>query len=92
MMITGLLTLIGALISALPIEGPEFDPSFFTYLDQGWSYIMTAIDIFGVFIGPTGMAAIGLFLGFIIAINLFYFAWQLFNFVAKKIPFLNYRP
>lgn len=91
-MIVNLLTLIGALISALPIEGPEFDPSFFTYLDQGWSYVVTAVDIFGVFIGPTGMRAIGLFLSFVIAINIFYLGWQLFLFVAKKIPFLNIQP
>ncbi len=92
MMIIALLTLLGNLITALPIEGPTVDPTFFTYLDTGWGYIMTAVDILGVFIGPTGMQAIGIFLAFIVAINVFYAAWQIFNFVLKKIPFLNYKP
>lgn len=92
MMLLGLLTLIGSLISALPIEAPELDPTVLKFGDLGWNYIMNAINILGTFIGPTGMNAIKIYLSLIIVINAFYFAWQLFNFIIKKIPFLNYRP
>lgn len=92
MMVLGLLSLMGSLISALPVEGPAFDPSFFEMVDTGWNYIMTAIDILGVFIGPVGMRAIGLFLAFVMALNLFYMGWQVFWFVIKKIPMLNVNP
>lgn len=92
MIVLTLLTLVGSLISSLPIEGPSIDPSVFTYLDQAWDYIMNAINILGVFIGPLGMKAIGMFLMFILSVNLFYFTWQVFSWIVTKIPFLNIRP
>lgn len=92
MIVLGLLNLVGSLVNALPIQGPELDPSFFSNIDQGWEYIMNALNMLGAFIGPTGMQAIGIYLLFIVAINAVYFAWQIFNFIMKKIPFLNYTP
>lgn len=92
MMIMGLLTLIGSLISALPVEAPELDPTVLNFVDQGWGYIMNAVNILGTFIGPTGMNAIKIYLSLIIVINVFYFGWQLFNFILKKIPMWGYRP
>lgn len=92
MIIIALLSLLITLITNLPITGPEFDPSFWSAVDNAMEYIQSAFAILRTFIGDVGMQAIGTFLALIIVINTFYMGYQFFCWIVKKFPFINFQP
>ena len=53
------------------------------------NYMVTGIDLLGLFIGPTALTFIGVCLDIIIGMNLFYFTYSTVMWFVKKIPFLG---
>lgn len=91
MLLLKLIEMLGNLVQAIPMEVPPMTPFLAEKVADAMSFITGSIQILGVFIGPTGLQAIGLFLAYIALLNTAYMAYQLFWFAVKKIPFLNIR-
>lgn len=53
------------------------------------NYMVSGIDLLGMFIGRTALTSIGFCLDVIICINMFYFSYSLVMWFVKKIPFLG---
>lgn len=54
--------------------------------------VCDGVSLLGLFIGDVGLYAISLYLGFVLALELFYLAYQVVWFIVKKIPMLNVDP
>ena len=80
-LLTSLLSGVGG-IPSLPGEIVQF-------LSIAVQYILTGIDLLGLFVGPTAMTFIGVCLDVIIAMNLLYFGYSCVMWFVKKIPFLG---
>lgn len=91
MIVLGLLSMLGNLVNMIPMSVPDMPVWAQSNLESAMDYILNAIDVLGVFIGDTGIQAIGLFLAWVVIINTAYLAYQVFWFVVKKLPFFNIR-
>lgn len=91
MLLLKLIEMLGNLVQAIPMEVPSIDPFLQDKVTSVMDFITGSIEILGVFIGSTGLRAIGLFLAWIALLNTAYMAYQVFWFAVKKIPFLNIR-
>lgn len=80
-LLTSLLSNVGS-IPALPEQ-------ILTIFQTVINYMVSGIDLLGLFIGPTALAFIGVCLDVIIALNLFYFGYSCVMWFVKKIPFLG---
>ena len=68
---------------------PALPQQILTIFDTVIGYMLSGIDLLGLFIGPTALAFIGVCLDVIIAMNLFYFGYSCVMWFVKKIPFLG---
>ena len=92
MIIKKLLELCLSLLTALlsNVDGiPVLPAQLLNLLDTIIDYMLSGIDLLGLFIGPTALTFIGVCLDVIIAINLFYFGYSCVMWFVKKIPFLG---
>ena len=80
-LLTSLLSNVGN-IPALPEQ-------ILTIFQTVINYMVSGIDLLGLFIGPTALTFIGVCLDVIIALNLFYFGYSCVMWFVKKIPFLG---
>ena len=80
-LLTSLLSNVGS-IPALPEQ-------ILTIFQTVINYMVSGIDLLGLFIGPTALTFIGVCLDVIIALNLFYFGYSCVMWFVKKIPFLG---
>ena len=80
-LLTSLLSNVGS-IPALPEQ-------ILTIFQTVINYMVSGIDLLGLFIGPTALSFIGVCLDVIIALNLFYFGYSCVMWFVKKIPFLG---
>lgn len=80
-LLTSLLSNIGGI--------PSIPGSIANVLSTAVSYMLSGIDLLGLFIGPTALTFIGVCLDVIIAMNLFYFGYSCVMWLVKKIPFLG---
>lgn len=80
-LLTSLLSNVGS-IPALPADVMQM---FYIAI----SYMVSGIDLLGLFIGSTALTFIGVCLDVIIALNLFYFGYSCVMWFVKKIPFLG---
>lgn len=80
-LLTSLLSNVGS-IPALPEQ-------ILTIFQSVINYMVSGIDILGLFIGPTALTSIGVCLDVIIAMNLFYLGYSIAMWFIKKIPFLG---
>lgn len=92
MIIKKLLELCLSLLTSLlsNVDGiPTLPTQLLTILDTVIDYMLSGIDLLGLFIGPTALTFIGVCLDVIIALNLFYFGYSCVMWFVKKIPFLG---
>lgn len=68
---------------------PALPQQILTIFQTVINYMLSGIDLLGMFIGPTALTFIGVCLDIIIALNVFYFAYSSFMWLLKKIPFLG---
>ena len=68
---------------------PSLPEQLLVVLDTIIGYMVSGIDLLGMFIGPTALTFIGVCLDVIIALNLFYFGYSCVMWFVKKIPFLG---
>ena len=68
---------------------PVLPAQVLNVLDTIIDYMLSGIDLLGLFIGPTALTFIGVCLDVIIALNLFYFGYSCVMWFVKKIPFLG---
>ena len=68
---------------------PALPEQILTIFQTVINYMVSGIDLLGLFIGPTALTFIGVCLDVIIAMNLFYFVYSSVMWVIKKIPFLG---
>lgn len=68
---------------------PALPEQILTIFQTIINYMVSGIDLLGLFIGPTALTFLGVCLDVIIAMNLFYFAYSAAMWVIKKIPFLG---
>lgn len=80
-LLTSLLSNVGS-IPALPEQ-------ILTIFQTVINYMISGINLLGLFIGPTALTFIGVCLDVIIAMNLFYFGYSCVMWFVKKIPFLG---
>lgn len=80
-LLTSLLSNVGGI--------PSFPAEIGNFLMKALEYIVSGIDLLGLFIGPTALTFIGVCLDVIIAMNLFYFGYSCVMWFVKKIPFLG---
>ena len=80
-LLTSLLSNVGS-IPALPEQ-------ILTIFQTVINYMVSGIDLLGLFVGPTALTFIGVCLDVIIALNLFYFGYSCVMWFVKKIPFLG---
>ena len=80
-LLTSLLSNVGS-IPALPEQVLSIFQTVITYM-------VNAIDLLGLFIGPVALTTVGICLDVIIALNLFYFGYSCVMWFVKKIPFLG---
>lgn len=91
MLILKLIEMLGNLVSAIPMDVPALDATTKNAFLSAADFINGSIEILGVFIGSTGLRAIGIFLAWVLLLNAAYLAYQTFWFAIKKLPFLNIR-
>ena len=92
MIIKKLLELCLSLLTSLlsNVDGiPVLPAQLLNLLDTIIDYMLSGIDLLGLFIGPTALTFIGVCLDVIIALNLFYFGYSCVMWFVKKIPFLG---
>lgn len=92
MIIKKLLELCLSLLTSLlsNVDGiPALPNHFSEVLSTILNYMLSGIDLLGMFIGPTALTFIGVCLDVIIALNLFYFGYSCVMWFVKKIPFLG---
>ena len=92
MIIKKLLELCLSLLTSLlsNVDGiPVLPAQLLNILDTIVDYMLSGIDLLGLFIGPTALTFIGLCLDVIIAMNVFYFGYSCVMWFVKKIPFLG---
>lgn len=92
MIIKKLLELCLSLLTSLlsNVDGiPVLSTQLIDVLDTIIGYMLSGIDLLGLFIGPTALTFIGVCLDVIIALNLFYFGYSCVMWFVKKIPFLG---
>ena len=92
MIIKKLLELCLSLLTSLlsNVDGiPVLPTQLIDVLDTIIGYMLSGIDLLGLFIGPTALTFIGVCLDVIIALNLFYFGYSCVMWFVKKIPFLG---
>ena len=92
MIIKKLLELCLSLLTSLlsNVDGiPVLPTQILSILDTIIDYMLSGIDLLGLFIGPTALTFIGVCLDVIIAMNLFYFGYSCVMWFVKKIPFLG---
>ena len=92
MIIKKLLELCLSLLTSLlsNVDGiPVLPTQLLGVLDTVIDYMLSGIDLLGLFIGPTALTFIGVCLDVIIALNLFYFGYSCVMWFVKKIPFLG---
>lgn len=92
MIIKKLLELCLSLLTSLlsNVDGiPVLPAQLLSLLDTIIDYMLSGIDLLGLFIGPTALSFIGVCLDVIIAMNLFYFGYSCVMWFVKKIPFLG---
>lgn len=80
-LLTSLLSNVGSI--------PVLPEQILTFFQIVIDYMVSGIDLLGLFIGPTALAFIGVCLDVIIALNLFYFGYSCVMWFVKKIPFLG---
>lgn len=80
-----LLTSLMSGIDGVPVLSKDIINIFHTVIN----YMVSGIDLLGLFIGPTALTFIGVCLDVIIAMNLFYFLYSVVMWFVKKIPFLG---
>ena len=80
-LLTSLLSKVGSI--------PDLPGSIETTIEQVINYMVSGVDLLGLFIGPTALNFIGVCLDVIIAMNLFYFGYSCVMWFVKKIPFLG---
>lgn len=80
-----LLTSLLSNVNGIPALPNQFSEVLSTILN----YMLSGIDLLGMFIGPTALSFIGVCLDVIIALNLFYFGYSCVMWFVKKIPFLG---
>lgn len=68
---------------------PALPEQILTIFQTVINYMVSGIDLLGLFIGPTALTFIGVCLDVIIALNLFYFGYSCVMWFVKKIPFLG---
>lgn len=68
---------------------PALPQQILTIFQTVINYMLSGIDLLGMFIGPTALTFIGVCLDIIIALNVFYFAYSSLMWLLKKIPFLG---
>ena len=68
---------------------PALPTQLLDVLDTIIGYMISGIDLLGLFIGPTALTFVGVCLDLIIALNLFYFGYSCVMWFVKKIPFLG---
>lgn len=68
---------------------PALPEQILTIFQTVINYMVSGIDLLGLFIGPTALTFIGVCLDVIIAMNLFYFGYSSVMWFVKKIPFLG---
>lgn len=82
------LSLLTSLLSG--VDGvPSLPGEIAEALSVAVSYMLSGIDLLGLFVGPTAMTFIGVCLDVVIAMNLFYFGYSCVMWFVKKIPFLG---
>ena len=92
MIIKKLLDLCLSLLTSLlsNVESiPALPTQLLNVLDTIIGYMISGIDLLGMFIGPTALTFIGVCLDVLIALNLFYFGYSCVMWFVKKIPFLG---
>lgn len=82
------LSLLTSLLSNVD-SVPALPAQLLDVLDTIIGYMISGIDLLGLFIGPTALTFIGVCLDVIIALNLFYFGYSCVMWFVKKIPFLG---
>lgn len=80
-LLTSLLSNVGSI--------PPLSAQLLDVLDTIVGYMVSGIDLLGLFIGPTALSFLGVCLDIIIALNLFYFGYSCVMWFVKKIPFLG---
>lgn len=80
-----LLTSLLSNVGSIPFLPDQLIANFMDVLN----YMVSGIDLLGLFIGPTALTFIGVCLDVIIALNLFYFGYSCVMWFVKKIPFLG---
>ena len=80
-LLTSLLSNVGSI--------PTLPAQLLNVLDTIIDYMLSGIDLLGLFIGPSALTFIGVCLDVIIALNLFYFGYSCVMWFVKKIPFLG---
>lgn len=92
MIIKKLLELVLSLI-IIPLSNtgsiPALPEQILTIFQTVINYMLSGIELLGMFIGPTALTFIGVCLDVIIAMNLFYFVYSSVMWLLKKIPFLG---
>ena len=68
---------------------PALPQKVLTYFQVVINYMVSGIDLLGLFIGPRALTFVGVCLDVIIALNLFYFGYSCVMWFVKKIPFLG---
>lgn len=80
-LLTSLLSNVGGI--------PDLPADLVSVMGTIVEYMLSGIDLLGLFIGPTALTFIGVCLDVIIAMNLFYFGYSCVMWFVKKIPFLG---
>ena len=80
-LLTSLLSNVGSI--------PPLPEQILTIFQTVINYMVSGIDLLGLFIGPPALIFIGVCLDVIIAMNLFYFGYSCVMWFVKKIPFLG---
>lgn len=70
-------------------DGSQSLESLAYVFDEFLSILSNGIEILRMFLGSGALTALSIFLGLIIALNVFYLAYTLVMYVVSKIPFLG---
>lgn len=90
MIITALLNLIYAILSALLVFNlPELPATVTQLLEQITGYLVNGVSLIRVFIGSTAMGVLALLFQLVLFVNAAYFLWSFVFWVIRKIPMLN---